>query len=98
MARAQQLRVDVDDVRRLHPRTGDREPAAGACCGYAEDECSQPAPLDGGLDTAACRRSRTIRHPGTTAALVTESDAETLVAQPVHITVNRDIGGGPRDG
>ena len=29
---------------------------------------------------------------------VTESDAEALVAQPVHITVNRDIRSGPRDG
>jgi len=29
---------------------------------------------------------------------VTESDAEALVAQPVHITVKRDIGSGPRDG
>ena len=26
------------------------------------------APLDGGLDMAACRRSRTIRYPGTTIA------------------------------
>ena len=29
---------------------------------------------------------------------VTESDAEALVAQPVHITVKRDIRSGPRDG
>lgn len=29
---------------------------------------------------------------------VTESDAEALVAQPVHITVERDIRSGPRDG
>ena len=29
---------------------------------------------------------------------VTESDAEALVAQPVVITVNRDIRSGPRDG
>jgi hypothetical protein len=28
----------------------------------------------------------------------TESDAEALVAQPVHITVKRDIRSGPRDG
>jgi hypothetical protein len=29
---------------------------------------------------------------------VTESDAEPLVAQPVHITIDRDIRSGPRDG
>ena len=31
-------------------------------------------------------------------SLVTESDAEALVAQPVLITVKRDIRSGPRDG
>ena len=70
VAGAQQLRADPDDIRRLHPRSRDREPATRTCCGGARHrQRGENAPLDGGLDMAACRRSRTIRHPGTTAAL-----------------------------
>jgi hypothetical protein len=64
VARAQQLRTNAALRTSKH-----REPIAGTCCGGAGYERRHAAPLDGGLDMAACRRSRTIRAPGTTAAL-----------------------------
>ena len=63
-----------------------REPAARTGGAGAKKKRGKPAPLDGGLDMAACRRSRTIRHPRTTAPSATESDGMALVAKPVQIT------------
>ena len=63
VARAQQLRVDADDVRRLHSRRGDGEPATGTCCAEGEDDERSQLVWVG---TFACARSR---FTDTTAAL-----------------------------
>ena len=63
VARAQQLRADADDVRRLHSRRGDGEPATGTCCAEGEDD--ERSQLVWG-STFACARSR---FTDTTAAL-----------------------------
>ena len=102
VARAQQLRADPDDVRRLHPRAGDREPVARTGCRSGRDERGEPAPLDGGLDMAACRRSRTNPSVGSVGSAVTAaasvSHGSALVAHPVQITGQRDIRSGRREG
>ena len=61
VARAQQLRADVNHLRRLHPRAGDREPVAGTCCSGDEYERDQHVWVTG-------RRSSPENWPAETAA------------------------------
>ena len=49
VAWAQQLRVDPDHLRRLHPRRRDREPAARTCYRRAKDERRATTPRAGRL-------------------------------------------------